>query len=34
MMLLTGSKNESTQNFYKVAGYNSKDKIAYIQLLD
>lgn len=34
MMLLTGSKNESTQNFYKGAGYNSKDKTAYIQLLD
>ena len=34
MMLLTGSKNESTQNFYKGAGYNSKDKTAYIQWLD
>ena len=30
MMLLTGSKNESTQNFYKGAGYNSEDKTAYI----
>ena len=34
MMLLTGSKNESTQNFYKGAGYNSEDKKAYIQWLD
>ena len=34
MMLLTGSKNASTQNFYQGAGYNSKDKIAYIQWLD
>ena len=34
MMLLTGSKNAITQNFYKGAGYNSKDKTAYIQWLD
>ena len=34
MMLLTGFKNESTQNFYKGAGYNSEDKTAYIQWLD
>ena len=34
MMLLTGSKNERTQNFYKGAGYNSEDKTAYIQWLD
>ena len=34
MMLLTGSKNESTQNFYKGVGYNSEDKTAYIQWLD
>ena len=34
MMLLTGSKNASTQNFYKGAGYNSEDKTAYIQWLD
>jgi len=34
MMLLTESKNESTQNFYKGAGYNSEDKKAYIQWLD
>jgi len=31
MMLLTGSKNESTLNFYKQAGYNSNDKTAFIQ---
>ncbi len=34
MMLLTGSKNESTQNFYKGVDYNSEDKTAYIQWLD
>ena len=33
MMLLTGSKNESTLNFYKNAGYNSTDKTAFIQWL-
>lgn len=33
MMLLTGTKNESTLNFYKNAGYNSEDKIAFIQWL-
>ena len=33
MMLLTGTKNESTLNFYKNAGYNSEDKIAFIQCL-
>lgn len=31
LMLLTGSKNESTLNFYERAGYNQKDKIAFIQ---
>jgi len=31
MMLLTGSKKESTLNFYKKAGYNSDDKTAFIQ---
>lgn len=30
MMLLTGSKNEGTLNFYKKAGYNSEDKTAFI----
>lgn len=33
MMLLTGSKSESTLNFYKRAGYNSDDKTAFIQWL-
>lgn len=31
MMLLTGSKKESTLNFYRNAGYNSEDKTAFIQ---
>lgn len=31
MMLLTGSKSESTLNFYMHAGYNSTDKTAFIQ---
>ena len=34
IMLLTGSKRESTLNFYKKAGYNSNDKTAFIQWLD
>lgn len=34
MMLLTGSKEEKTLNFYKNAGYNSTDKTAFIQWLD
>ena len=33
MMLLTGSKEDSTLNFYTKAGYNSTDKTAYIQWL-
>lgn len=33
MMLLTGSKKESTLNFYRHAGYNSEDKTAFIQWL-
>ena len=33
MMLLTGSKKESTLNFYRQAGYNSEDKTAFIQWL-
>lgn len=33
MMLLTGSKNEETLNFYRNAGYNSVDKTAFIQWL-
>ena len=31
LMLLTGSKEESTLRFYERAGYNSKDKTAFIQ---
>ncbi len=33
MMLLTGSKQESTHRFYQRAGYNANDKTAYIQWL-
>lgn len=31
LMLLTGSKNESTLRFYEQAGYNRNDKTAFIQ---
>lgn len=31
MMLLTGSKEEKTLNFYSNAGYNSSDKTAFVQ---
>lgn len=31
MMLLTGSKKDSTLQFYRNAGYNSEDKTAFIQ---
>lgn len=31
IMLLTSSKEESTLNFYEQAGYNRKDKTAFIQ---
>ncbi len=34
MMLLTGSKEAATLNFYKNAGYNSTDKTAFIQWLE
>ena len=34
MMLLTGSKEESTLNVYRNAGYNSSDKTAFIQWID
>ena len=34
IMLLTGSKDESTLNFYRNAGYNSSDKTAFIQWID
>jgi len=33
MMLLTGSKEEKTLDFYRRAGYNSNDKTAFIQWL-
>ena len=33
MMLLTGSKQDSTLKFYEQAGYNKKDKTAFIQWL-
>lgn len=33
MMLLTGSKNPKTLQFYENAGYNSEDKTAFIQWL-
>ena len=33
IMLLTGSKSESTLSFYRRAGYNSTDKTAFIQWL-
>ena len=33
MMLLTGSKEESTLRFYERAGYNRNDKTAFIQWL-
>ncbi len=31
IMLLTGSKEKSTLDFYRKAGYNSEDKTAFIQ---
>lgn len=31
IMLMTGSKKESTLNFYEKAGYNCTDKTAFIQ---
>jgi len=34
IMLLTGSKKESTLNFYEKAGYNRNDKTAFIQWLE
>ena len=33
MMLLTGSKSESTLKFYEKAGYNCADKTAFVQWL-
>lgn len=34
MMLLTGSKEPKTLDFYKNAGYNSSDKTAFVQWLN
>lgn len=34
IMLLTGSKEESTLKFYESAGYNRTDKTGFIQWLD
>ena len=34
MMLLTGSKKESTIKFYENAGYNSSDKTAFLQWIE
>ena len=34
MMLLTGSKNPKTLQFYENAGYNSVDKTAFIQWIE
>lgn len=34
IMLLTGSKEESTLNFYRNAGYNNSDKTSFIQWID
>ncbi len=33
IMLMTGSKQESTLNFYRRAGYNSNDKTAFVRWL-
>lgn len=33
MMLLTGSKQETTHKFYENAGYNRSDKTAFVQWL-
>lgn len=34
LMLLTGSKSESTLKFYEQAGYNRNDKTAFIQWIN
>ena len=34
MMLMTGSKDEQTLRFYERAGYNRKDKTAFVQWLE
>ncbi len=33
IMLMTGSKEDSTLNFYRRANYNSEDKTAFVQWL-
>jgi GNAT superfamily N-acetyltransferase len=33
IMLMTGSKDDSTLRFYQKAGYNAEDKTAFIQWL-
>ena len=33
IMLLTGSKKDSTLNFYEYCGYNRNDKTAFIKWL-
>ena len=34
IMFLTGYKEDATLNFYNNAGYNSRDKTAFIQWID
>lgn len=34
IMLMTGSKEESTLRFYEAAGYNRTDKTAFVQWLE
>lgn len=34
MMLMTGSKQDTTLRFYERAGYNRKDKTAFVQWLE
>lgn len=34
MMLFTGSKRQSTLDFYEHAGYNNLDKAAFVQWLN
>lgn len=34
MMLMTGSKEESTLRFYEANGYNRKDKTAFVQWIN